>query len=1078
MKKYLFSSILIFLYSSLVICQNCIEPNETLVLSSQSEVDNFSINYPNCIEISGNLTIEGNDITSLVGLNSLTRVGGVLLIQENNILENLNGLNNISIVQNLNIKDNETLKSLNGLNSLSVISQSFRLENNNSLVNLEGLDNLFITNSSFLIFSNDSLINLNGLLKSELSFNNAVISILSNNSLESLDGLNNLTEVGSLFFIDNASLNSLSALENLTEIVFDLKVEGNSQLKTLDGLNNLTTIGGSLRLYDTQLENVEALNGVTSLSILRPNSELSIQNNAFIKNLKGLENVTALNRINAVNNNNLESFEGLENVTTIASFSTIKNNNLLINLTGLDNVNHLGTLIVTENDQLNNLGGLNKLTSINWDLTIENNISLVSLEGLNNLDSIGIGLDIIANPSLKNLQGLSSLSSVEGSLIIDSNGSLENLQGLENLLSIGFSFDLTNNNSLHNLKGLDNLEFVNDYFEISNNDLLTRLEGLENLSFVNGALRIKDNNILRDITQISKVFQFYLDEDLDSNATFVTISSNPELSTCASSSLCAFINKFSNNISINNNGDNCNSKSQILNACEDLEGKVNVLVFNDTNGDGVFDNHENLIYGIPIIAEPLGIEVLSNGDNGAVISFLEDGDYIFSYDQENVGERWSLTSEFSTYQISINNENKCDTIEFGLQAIPFSELNTNTSSGPARCNEYVPFYINVLNTGTTTASGFVWLDLDESVEDYTFISNNEPDSIIQNRLGWYFENLDAGERFKNKIELLMPGPPSFELGNELLFETIITFEDELGSYTESTVFTTPVLCSWDPNDKLVQPARNGNYTLFEENLFYTIRFQNTGNAEAYHVSVKDTLDINLNPRTFRVVDSSHPDKLTTVIENNRFVSFNFDYIYLPDSTSNPEGSQGYVTYAIDSHEGVEENTTIENTASIFFDSNPPIVTNTTENLMVSCLPFSESFVEVIISEGESYSLPDGSIVSEPGVYITEVIDEDCVIELITTSIEILTSAENSFLEQLTLVSPNPSHGIFNVMIKGNETIDYLAILYDFSGHQVFQQDLLSNSTLINASRLPKGIYALQVKNRSGKILVHRKVVMF
>ena len=56
----------------------------TIVLSSRADVDNFSVNYPNCTNLTGGLHISGPDITNLNGLNVLTAVSGnQLLIQEN-----------------------------------------------------------------------------------------------------------------------------------------------------------------------------------------------------------------------------------------------------------------------------------------------------------------------------------------------------------------------------------------------------------------------------------------------------------------------------------------------------------------------------------------------------------------------------------------------------------------------------------------------------------------------------------------------------------------------------------------------------------------------------------------------------------------------------------------------------------------------------------------------------------------------------------------------------------------------------------------------------------------------------------
>ncbi len=49
------------------ISQPCLP--EGIEFSSQEEIDNFQTNYPNCTEIEGSVSIAGDDITNLDGLN-------------------------------------------------------------------------------------------------------------------------------------------------------------------------------------------------------------------------------------------------------------------------------------------------------------------------------------------------------------------------------------------------------------------------------------------------------------------------------------------------------------------------------------------------------------------------------------------------------------------------------------------------------------------------------------------------------------------------------------------------------------------------------------------------------------------------------------------------------------------------------------------------------------------------------------------------------------------------------------------------------------------------------------------------
>jgi hypothetical protein len=65
------------------------------------------------------------------------------------------------------------------------------------------------------------------------------------------------------------------------------------------------------------------------------------------------------------------------------------------------------------------------------------------------------------------------------------------------------------------------------------------------------------------------------------------------------------------------------------------------------------------------------------------------------------------------------------------------------------------------------------------------------------------------------------------------------------------------------------------------------------------------------------------------ISLNGIMRFEFNQIWLPDSTTNEPESHGHFTYRIAEQPNNPIMSTIENTAYIFFDWNDPIITNTT-----------------------------------------------------------------------------------------------------------------------------------------------------
>jgi len=135
--------------------------------------------------------------------------------------------------------------------------------------------------------------------------------------------------------------------------------------------------------------------------------------------------------------------------------------------------------------------------------------------------------------------------------------------------------------------------------------------------------------------------------------------------------------------------------------------------------------------------------------------------------------------------------------------------------------------------------------------------------------------------------------------------------------------------AYDPNDKQAVPTGYGTAHYVEPNtrLEYTIRFQNTGNDTAFTVVLRDTLSAWLDPATVRPGASSHP--YSWDLSGTGHLTFTFENILLPDTATNLEASQGFVQYTIWPKDSVPLESQVLNRAGIYFDFNPPIITNQT-----------------------------------------------------------------------------------------------------------------------------------------------------
>jgi hypothetical protein len=173
--------------------------------------------------ITGNLNISIDETTSLEGLESLTTIGGDLIIGSIRALTDLSGLRNLSSVGgDLVIGDNDDLTNLSGLENLTSVGGDLKIDNNQALTSLSALENITSVGGDMYITDNPVL--------------------------ASLSGLENLTSVGeTLDIAENDTLTSLCALENLELISGNLYIRENKTLTSL-GMTGLNKVNENIRI--------------------------------------------------------------------------------------------------------------------------------------------------------------------------------------------------------------------------------------------------------------------------------------------------------------------------------------------------------------------------------------------------------------------------------------------------------------------------------------------------------------------------------------------------------------------------------------------------------------------------------------------------------------------------------------------------------------------------------------------------------------------------------------------------------------------------------------------------------------
>lgn len=158
--------------------------------------------------------------------------------------------------------------------------------------------------------------------------------------------------------------------------------------------------------------------------------------------------------------------------------------------------------------------------------------------------------------------------------------------------------------------------------------------------------------------------------------------------------------------------------------------------------------------------------------------------------------------------------------------------------------------------------------------------------------------------------------------------------------------TQEVIGAWDPNDKAESHGGKILHSSFTANdyLTYTIRFENTGNANAITVKLVDELDTKLDENSLRMIDASHNYVLD---RTGRMLTWKFDGIDLPPSLADSPTGKGYVVFQVKPKPGYAVGDIIPNTASIYFDFNTAVVTNTVDTEFVSVLGVAQFDADVL-----------------------------------------------------------------------------------------------------------------------------------
>lgn len=377
--------------------------------------------------------------------------------------------------------------------------------------------------------------------------------------------------------------------------------------------------------------------------------------------------------------------------------------------------------------------------------------------------------------------------------------------------------------------------------------------------------------------------------------------------------------------------------------CGPAQSGFNLNAFLDENNNGTRDNNEFLFpYGDFTYQKNGGAVNYTWSNNGtsqvlenSVVNnysfnfipfsspFIYNNYYTFpttGYTNQNIGTSPNfVTLDFPVTSTALYNDLGIYLHHFGAPRAGFNyttRLTYTNYSNQTISNGVVTFnknsYNNIVATSvlvTNTSSGF----------EYNFV----------NMLPFETRNID--------FTLSVPNIPAVTIGQSSnLTATIATTVPEITLLNNSHTYNCNIVASYDPNDIAESHGQKILYSSFapDEDLIYTIRFENTGNAPAETVKIVNVLDAQIDETSIAIVGSSVKSQLTRVGNN---LTFMFNEINLPPSVANTQIGHCFVTYKAKLKTGFSVGTVVPNAAKIYFDTNPAIDTNVFNTEFVSSL---------------------------------------------------------------------------------------------------------------------------------------------
>ncbi len=368
-----------------------------------------------------------------------------------------------------------------------------------------------------------------------------------------------------------------------------------------------------------------------------------------------------------------------------------------------------------------------------------------------------------------------------------------------------------------------------------------------------------------------------------------------------------------------------------------IEGNV----FNDLNSNCIQDSGEVAVQGIVITASNgfANYYAYSNNDGYYQIAISTTGNFNLSAYSFNLicGNLFSCTGSSNVFFGSVGDTSSNNNFGFVTTAANFDLLlhpGWHTANPGFDKDYWILYYNDAPISFNDTAT--VVFHYDTNLVYFDSIAPFPVHDAVAHTLTWEVYPVPSpGWNWNDRLHAFFHVPASLPVGYLLQSDfDIFPLSGDCNTSNNHLHYSESVTGSLDPNEKEVSPS--GNITGADSVLTYTIHFQNTGNDTTHFVIVKDTLSQYLNPATVQNIASSDPYSDFN-ISGTGVLTWVFNPLFLPDSSTNEAASKAFVSFTVKTNGNLPVGTQIENTASIYFDYNTPVQTNTVSNSVISAV---------------------------------------------------------------------------------------------------------------------------------------------